>query len=229
MQRFVLLSSISLIAAYWTFLGLSSSLAAPVGAIAGVREIALYTCTVAVGASAAIAALLRGSGERFTDLGFSPARDTPGRGRHPVVTVALAAGAGFALSLVVFEPPPADSVDEASVFTALALEPYGPFWLVVLAVVGGGYLEELLRAFCLTRFERVFGKVGLVSAVAVDSLVFGLGHRYQGDGAIAVTAVLGLGFAGIFLWRRRVIDAMIAHGVWDLIGVLAISAAAHTG
>src|SRR5688572_12149402 len=145
MHRFVLLASISLIAAYWTFMGLSSSLAAPVGSIEGVRQIALYTCAVAVGASVAIGALLRGSGERFSDLGFSPARDTPRRSRHPVAVVVLAAIAGFAVSLMVFNRPPADSGrgDASSVFTALALEPYGPFWLVVLAVVGGGYLEEL--------------------------------------------------------------------------------------
>ena len=86
-----------------------------------------------------------------------------------------------------------------------------------------------MRAICLTRFERVFGRGGLVAAVAVDSVVFGLGHRYQGDAAVVVTAVLGLVFAGIFLWRRRVLDAMIAHGAWDLFGVLAISVAARSG
>ena len=228
MQHFVLLVSVALIAAYWTITGLSALLVTPVGSVEGVRDIALHTCAAALGVTIVIAALLRGSGERFSDLGFR--LNQPQRSGTSLLTIVVAAALGFVTAAIVGGGQPTDSsAEETSIFAALAREPYGPFWLVVLAVVGGGYLEELMRAFCLTRFERAFGRTGLVAAVAVDSTVFGLGHRYQGDAAIAVTAILGLAFACLFLRRRRVIDAMIAHGLWDLLGVLAISAAARSG
>lgn len=230
MQRFVLLASISLIAAYWTITALSAVSMTPVETVEGVRAIALYVCAVAVGATILFAALLRGSGERFGDLGFQPTTAAPWSWSASLRMIAIGLPLGLvAGALVGGGSSPDGAGDETSVFTALAREPNGPFWLVVMAVVGGGYLEELMRAFCLTRFERVFGRGGLVAAVAVDSVVFGLGHRYQGDAAVVVTAVLGLVFAGIFLWRRRVLDAMIAHGAWDLFGVLAISVAARSG
>ena len=91
---------------------------------------------------------------------------------------------------------------------------------IFLAVVGGGFTEELIRAFILTRFERALGLIGLAVAVAVDSIVFGVGHLYQGvtgAGSIGVTGVL---FALIFLKRRRVADSMVVHAVFDLFGIL---------
>ena len=54
-----------------------------------------------------------------------------------------------------------------------------PFW-IFMTVVGGGFTEELARAFVLTRFERVFAKPGLWFAAVVDTAVFAMGHLCQG-------------------------------------------------
>jgi len=95
-----------------------------------------------------------------------------------------------------------------------------PLW-IASAIIGGGFAEELLRAFVLTRFERAFGRIGLVVALVVDTVVFGLGHLYQGPVGAFSAGVSGLFLAFVFLRRRRVIDAMAVHAVFDLMGIAA--------
>src|SRR5262249_51644010 len=93
-----------------------------------------------------------------------------------------------------------------------------PMWFAS-AIVGGGYGEELGRAFVLTRFEKAFGRPGLVIALVVDTIVFGIGHLYQGPSSAIIAGCSGLALAFIFLWRRRVIDAMAVHALFDLMGI----------
>ena len=87
------------------------------------------------------------------------------------------------------------------------------------AIVGGGFAEELWRAFVLTRFDALFGRKGVVFALIADSLVFGLGHLYQGPASALTTVFTGALLALIFLWKRRVIDAMVVHALFDLAGI----------
>lgn len=219
MQQLVLLASISLITAVWT----STVLAPVIGSyrlsVEGVRSLALWMCAAAGATTIVVAAAMRGSGERFTDLGFRPSfLPLPAPNARVGILVAFAALGG--LAGIVLGGPRTDS-RPPSIFAAFAQEQHGVFWMALVGLVGGAYREELLRAFCLTRFERVFGRPGLLAAMAIDSVVFGLGHRYQGDAAVVFSAVMGLGYAGIFVRSRRVIDAMLAHGAWNLSLLLA--------
>lgn len=59
-----------------------------------------------------------------------------------------------------------------------------------------------------------------MAALAADSVVFGLGHLYQGGISAAGTGAAGLAYALVYLRRRRGADAMVAHAGDDLIGVL---------
>jgi membrane protease YdiL (CAAX protease family) len=95
-----------------------------------------------------------------------------------------------------------------------------PLW-VFCALIGGGFNEELVRTFILTRFEQAFGTWGIALALVIDSVVFGMGHLYQGVSGAVTSGVAGLLFALFFLRRRLVADAMVAHGGYDLIGVAA--------
>jgi membrane protease YdiL (CAAX protease family) len=54
-------------------------------------------------------------------------------------------------------------------------------WLPI-GVIGGGIVEELERAFVLTRFELWMGKNGLYVALVLSSIVFGVAHLYQSTG-----------------------------------------------
>ncbi len=77
----------------------------------------------------------------------------------------------------------------------------------------------MVRAFVLTRAERASGRRGLIIALAVDCVEFGLAHRYQGAQAVVTFGLMGVLCSLIFLRRRRVADAMVAHAGYDLLVV----------
>jgi membrane protease YdiL (CAAX protease family) len=212
--------SILLVVAYWVV-----SAAKLLSAAGGpyfpdsVQVLALYAGVRAAVVLALVWPLLRASGERLTDLGLGVR----------AVKLALVRGLLLAVGIFVLEHAVANGVravlgggtGTAPAVIALFRDPReAPYW-VFAAVVGGGFTEELQRAFVLTRFERAFGKVGLTVALLVDSACFGIGHLYQGYFSAVTTALTGLLFGLVFLHRRRVADAMVAHAGFDLIGVAA--------
>jgi membrane protease YdiL (CAAX protease family) len=162
--------------------------------------------------------LLRAAGERFADLGLG-ARHL---GRSVLEGLGWAALLFVAIN-VLLNPLVGGLLGRAvDARTRLMFQDYGeaPWWALT-AVVGGGFAEELLRAFVLTRFARLLGRPGLVAAVVVDSAVFGLGHLYQGTSGAVSAAISGVIFALIFLRRRRATDSMAAHALFDLLGIAA--------
>jgi len=95
---------------------------------------------------------------------------------------------------------------------------YLPGW-IFLSLVGGGFTEELQRVFAIQIFNWRFGKLGIIGSVILTSVVFGFGHIYQGLNGALVTGVTGLLFALFYLRRKNLFEVMLAHAVFDLIGV----------
>jgi membrane protease YdiL (CAAX protease family) len=160
--------------------------------------------------------LLRLTGEGFRDLGFT--RDG--------LSKQLLTGAGFGLGIFVLNSAVLLPLLEKltgqhsesnrvmfSSITNLAI-------LFVLSIVKGGFMEEFERIFVITRFEKLFGFAGLVLALAVSTILFGFGHAYQGTSAIVGTAVIGFLNALVYLRKRRALEAVAAHAVFDLLGCL---------
>lgn len=111
------------------------------------------------------------------------------------------------------------STDAAEGVRHLFQNPYQlPLWLF-LGIFGGGVVEELERAFILTRFENLLGKTGMCLALLLTSLFFGLGHLYQGVVAATGTALTGLFYAVVYLRKRSLLEAMVAHACYDSIGI----------
>ncbi len=219
-KRAFLYLSVLLIVAYWAVS--SAKLLSAAGQPYfpdSVRVLALYAGVRAVVVLALVWAQLRASGERLLDLGLG-ARDV----RLALVRGLLLAVGIFLLVNVVgsaLRSAFGDGTGTAPVVVALFRDPReAPYW-VFAAVVGGGFTEELQRAFVLTRFERAFGKAGLVVALLIDSACFGVGHLYQGPSGAGSTGITGLLFGLVFLHRRRAADTMVAHAAYDLIGVAA--------
>ena len=209
--------SVAVIAIYWVGFAASRLLRSD-PTQHSVTAIALNVCARAAIVTGLVWILMRACGESLGDLGF--ARDRAGR--FLVRTGWLAVGL-FAVSNLVLNnlfsallgrgqaPPIAELFRDTH---------QAPYW-IFSAIVGGGFAEELGRAFVLTRFEKLFGRPGLILAVVLDSLVFGLGHLYQGNASAVTSGFTGAILALIFLQRRRVIDAMAVHALFDLMGIAA--------
>jgi membrane protease YdiL (CAAX protease family) len=81
--------------------------------------------------------------------------------------------------------------------------------VTVVAVVE----ETIFRGYLMLRLEAITGRVS--AAVLLSSLVFSLGHGYEGmAGAISVF-VLGMVFALIYLWRSSLVAPVIIHFLVD--------------
>ena len=92
-------------------------------------------------------------------------------------------------------------------------------WLVI-GIFGVGFVEELMRIFMLTRFEKRFGQYGLYFALAFSSLVFGLGHLYQSTGTAISTGISGLVFGVLYIKRRSAIEVITIHAFSDVLAIL---------
>ena len=96
------------------------------------------------------------------------------------------------------------------------------FWLTVTFVsfVVAGLREELWRAGFLAGLKKLwpaaFGsRHGQVAAVAVTSLVFGLGHLPLGPMGVGAATLLGFGLGMIMVLHKSIWPAVIAHGMFD--------------
>ena len=96
------------------------------------------------------------------------------------------------------------------------------FWLTVTFVsfVVAGFREEIWRSAVLAGLKNLwpnaFGsRPGQIAAVAVTSVVFGLGHLALGPLGVAAATLLGFGLGLIMVLHRSIWPAVIAHGVFD--------------
>jgi membrane protease YdiL (CAAX protease family) len=62
-----------------------------------------------------------------------------------------------------------------------------------------------------------------VALVAV-SILFGLGHGYEGAQRMVLIAMLGLAFGIVSMWRKSLRPAMIAHTLQDTVSGLLLRA-----
>ena len=180
-------------------------------------RLALYACGHGVVVLTVVALLLALSRERPGDLGFEI------EGLSSQLGIGSLFGVGLFL-LHAVTAPIIDALIPASSATGVDLVPlFGDIrqypLLVFLVVFKGGLAEETWRVFGLTRFERLFGVPGLVVAVVLGSIVFGLGHLYQGLDSAIGTGIQGLLFALIYLRKRRALEAVAAHAVYDVVSV----------
>ena len=160
---------------------------------------------------------IRAGGERVRDVLIGTrtwVRESwLGVGLVPVVF-----GGVVAVMLVLRTAWPALHNVDANPFEALIRSPLDALVIGVLVVTTGGLKEEVQRAFVLHRFDQHLGgaRLGLV----LYSLVFGSGHIIQGYDVAIVTALLGLVWGTIFLWRRSLVAPAISHAGFNAAQVL---------
>ena len=86
--------------------------------------------------------------------------------------------------------------------------------VTVVAVVE----ETVFRGYLMLRFEAVGGSRG--AAVIFSSLMFSLGHGYEGTAGAITVFVLGVIFALIYVWRRSLAAPMVIHFLTDFTSIV---------
>ncbi len=88
------------------------------------------------------------------------------------------------------------------------------WWLVCLTA---GICEEIVyRGFLLHYFHVVPLHLSWTLALVVSSLIFGIGHLYQGIAGAVQTAVMGFVLGAMFLATGNLLLPMVVHAVLDL-------------
>ena len=94
-----------------------------------------------------------------------------------------------------------------------------PVWwavpVLIIAAIQNAILEEVIVVgYLITRLREL--SLRTVVIVAVSALLRGSYHLYQGFGAFAGNAVMGVVFALFFLRFKRVMPLIVAHGLLDI-------------
>jgi membrane protease YdiL (CAAX protease family) len=97
---------------------------------------------------------------------------------------------------------------------------------LVLTWTEAAFIEEMFfRAYLFNRLTDLLGKegAGLVSALLVQAILFGVGHTYQGLTGVLDTALAGLLIGLLYLYgRRNLWLPILVHGIIDTTGFLLI-------
>ena len=149
----------------------------------------------------------------------------------------LGAGVGYqGFSLYVAEPAIArltGKLPDVSLFAPLAGNVH--FLLISLAVawtLAAVGEEFVYRGYLLTRIARGLGDTPRVwlGALAVTTILFGVGHRYQGASGMISAGLGGLAFGLLYLATgRNLWVAVIAHGTMDTLGFLLLFLGKYPG
>jgi membrane protease YdiL (CAAX protease family) len=181
-------------------------------------QASLYILTVGVFTFLLVYYLLKLTDENFGSLGFNKNK----LGKQIAIGALFGIGI-FALDTFLISPvleallP--NAVAEGENIKYLFSKLYYIPILLFMGIFKGGFLEELWRIFVLTRFEKAFKTAGMIFALVFFSVMFGLGHAYQGTSGIISTAILGLLDGLVYLRKRNAMEAVTAHAVFDLIAM----------
>ena len=88
------------------------------------------------------------------------------------------------------------------------------WWLVCITA---GICEEVVyRGFLLHYFHTLPFHLSLMWAMVVSSVIFGIGHLYQGVAGGVQTAVIGFVFAAMYVMTGSLLIPIVVHAVMDL-------------
>ncbi len=97
---------------------------------------------------------------------------------------------------------------------------------LVLTWTEAAFIEEMFfRGYLLNRINDLLGwrGAGLILAILLQAIFFGLGHTYQGITGVLDTALAGLLIGLLYLYTRRNLWLpILVHGIIDTTGFLLI-------
>ena len=102
-----------------------------------------------------------------------------------------------------------------------AVQPVGAGDLLlagILVVVVAVAEETIFRGYLILRFASVLRSRAW--AVLLSSVIFAVGHGYQGSAAVVTIGLTGLVFAIVYIWRQSLVAPVVIHFVFDFIAIV---------
>jgi membrane protease YdiL (CAAX protease family) len=167
----------------------------------------LSLCLHSAGVSFAVLYVISRSGEPWSSFGLA----------HPkprdLVFGLLLALIGWAL-WERFGPLLDDYAADANTFFFWPQSGADYAWMVVRQAANGFAEELVVRAYLITRLTRLMKSPAL--AVLFSTLAFASYHLHYGPGGLALVALMGLAYGGIYLLIRRVWPFALGHMLFNM-------------
>jgi membrane protease YdiL (CAAX protease family) len=97
----------------------------------------------------------------------------------------------------------------------LAFNGPGEILLVCVLIIVVAIAEEtIFRGYLMLRFNRLTGS--LSASVIISSVLFSLGHGYEGLATMVTICISGMIVALIYVWRKSLVAPMVIHLLIDL-------------
>jgi membrane protease YdiL (CAAX protease family) len=90
------------------------------------------------------------------------------------------------------------------------------FFMVCVVAVAE---ETIFRGYLLLRFEKGL-QMAPFAAALLSSVIFSLGHGYEGTSGVITVGYIGLCFALVYQWRGSLVAPMIMHFLQDFAGIV---------
>ena len=84
----------------------------------------------------------------------------------------------------------------------------------VLIIVVAIAEETIFRGYLMLRFSRLTGS--LSASVIISSVLFSLGHGYEGLATMVTIWISGMIVALIYVWRKSLVAPIVIHLLIDL-------------
>lgn len=78
--------------------------------------------------------------------------------------------------------------------------------------------ETIFRGYLMLRLRNIAG--GDFAAVIISSIIFSLGHGYEGTAGMITVFYLGVVLAVVYLWRRTLVAPMVIHFLQDFVVIV---------
>ncbi len=122
----------------------------------------------------------------------------------------FAVNASISLAGMVLAPEVVEGHQQRLMGVAAMLAADTSLAMLLAVMLFTGFYEELLaRGFLLDRCRRLLG--GIWAPVLLSSLLFGLGHAYQGWTGVVQTTLVGIVFARLAIRWGRLWPLILAH------------------
>ena len=89
---------------------------------------------------------------------------------------------------------------------------------VVLVAVVAVSEETIFRGYLIRRLQAATSST--TAAVLLSSVIFALGHGYEGSLGAVTVGVMGLIFALLYLWRQSLIVPIVLHFLQDFLAIV---------
>ncbi len=80
--------------------------------------------------------------------------------------------------------------------------------------------ETIFRGYLIRRFRTVTGNVAI--AVILSSVIFSVGHGYEGSAGVVTVGFMGLVFALVYVWRGSLIAPVVMHFLQDFLAIVVV-------